>query len=301
MSYPINYPTPQGADVQIFTGPGSTENVNPKLTFFDWVKPQGASFVMMVLVGAGGGGAGAGETGATASGGGGGSGAVTSWLGPAFLIPDVLRVAVGGGGNGSAGNSSATGANGGIDGAPTSIIYQQKDGTGYTLLTANGGGGGSGTSLNGGTGGSASTSNFFGAVGFFQSIGGQSGGDAGSTSLIDLAYPNNLFVSGGAGGSTSTTVRGRQIDSLPFEYPIITGGAGTTGGNGSDGFFVMQPAILSVGGAGGGGRSSGGNAGNGGRGGMGSGGGGGGVVNASANSGGSGGRGGDGMCVIISW
>jgi hypothetical protein len=44
MSYPINYPTPQNANVQVLY---KTD---------DWVKPQGASFVWFTLIGAGAGG-----------------------------------------------------------------------------------------------------------------------------------------------------------------------------------------------------------------------------------------------------
>ena len=74
MSYPINYPTPQGANVQIFSEGGTTS---------DWVKPQGVSFVWFTLIGAGGAGANTANTG-------GGSGAVTNFMCPAFLIPDML-------------------------------------------------------------------------------------------------------------------------------------------------------------------------------------------------------------------
>ena len=51
MSYPINYPTPQGANVQIFT---SYMDVSNPETGFDWAKPQGASFVWFTLIGPGG-------------------------------------------------------------------------------------------------------------------------------------------------------------------------------------------------------------------------------------------------------
>jgi hypothetical protein len=76
MSYPINYPTPQGANIQIFESGGTTS---------DWVKPQGASFVWFTLIG--GGGSGSGTQG-------GGSGAITNCMVPAFLIPDVLQINV---------------------------------------------------------------------------------------------------------------------------------------------------------------------------------------------------------------
>jgi hypothetical protein len=137
MSYPINYPTPQGANVQIFQAPNRS-GANNGVT---WVKPQGASFVWFTLIGAGGNGDGVN---------GGGSGAVTNFMCPAFLIPDELSIRVG--------SSSAT----------TAIRYQQKDGTGYLLLQAE-----SGTGV---SGGAATGANAFTAMGFYQSVAGQDGG-----------------------------------------------------------------------------------------------------------------------------
>jgi len=103
MSYPINYPTPQGANVQIFNAPTASGS-DPLAS---WTKPQGASFVWFTLIGPGGN-----SDGTT----GGGSGAVTNFMCPAFLIPDQLSIKVGT-------NTSTT----------TLILYQ-----GYTLLQANG-------------------------------------------------------------------------------------------------------------------------------------------------------------------
>jgi len=183
MSYPINYPTPQGANVQIIY---RTD---------DWVKPQGASFVWFTLIGAGG--AGDGTTG-------GGSSAVTNFMCPAFLIPDILRVNVGKSIN-------------------TTIVYQQKDGTGYTLLTATKG-------SDGGAGGAAMSANAFTAMGFFQSIAGQAGG-TGSISASTLT-----FLSGG--GFATQTISGN------YGYAV------NTVGNGSQGIFQMQPIIVGTGGAG---------------------------------------------------
>ena len=71
--------SPANTNYQEFYGGGTTR---------DWVKPRGASMVRMMLIGAGGGGS-VGTTGQ--GGGGGGSGSVTSWIGPAIFIPDVLR------------------------------------------------------------------------------------------------------------------------------------------------------------------------------------------------------------------
>lgn len=137
MSYPINYPTPQGANVQIFNAP--TNSASNSLA--SWTKPQGASFVWFTLIGNGGLG-----NGAT----GGGSGAVTNFMCPAFLIPDSLSVKVG------TANSN-----------DTVILYRQKNTTGYTLLQANGTVGISGAGAN--------TANAFAAMGFYQSVGGQAG------------------------------------------------------------------------------------------------------------------------------
>ena len=209
MSYPINYPTPQGANIQILY---KTE---------DWVKPQGASFVWFTLIGAGG----AGGRGVSATGDGYSvaSGAVTNFMGPAFLMPDVLRVSVGVGGK----PATTTGGDG-LSGTATSVIYQQKDGTGYTLLTANAGGGGDGGSGSvHGTGGAASTSNFFSAMGFFQSVAGQDGAGAPVASTT-------TFLSAGAGGTSRPTAN--------YGYTL-----GPANANGQSGYFQMQPILVGVG------------------------------------------------------
>lgn len=169
-------------------------------TFRDWVKPQGASFVWFTLIGSGGVGSGTQ---------GGGSGAVTNFMCPAFLIPDVLRVRV------TAGYGSGT---------DTIVTYQQKDGTGYTLLTA--------ASANGVTAGAAMTANAFTAMGFFQSVAGQNG-DAGQ---INAA--TTTFLSGGGASANSQT----------SNYGYSSGASGNRNGS-----FQMQPIIVGTGGMGTGG------------------------------------------------
>ena len=193
MSYPINYPTPQNANVQIFTAqiPAGDNRKNQ-----NWVKPQGASFVWFTLIGGGGGGD------ASA---GGGSSAVTNFMCPAFLIPDELSILVGNGG--------APFASGG----GTSIYYQRKDGSGYVLLQANTGG-------VGGVAGSASTSNYFTAMGFFQSVAGQAG-------------------SGSAQGPSSTTF----LSGGGWDGNSVTANYGYKTGAGGDGFFQFQPIIVGCG------------------------------------------------------
>lgn len=192
MSYPINYPTPQGANVQIFQTGGSDS---------DWVKPQGASFVWFTLIGAG-------SAGDTSGGVGGGSGAVTNFMGPAFLIPNVLRVTVGRGGQ----TDNAVGT-------PSTVTYHQKNDVGYTLLQARAGG-------NSGSAGSASSQNYFTAMGFFQSVDGQQGIVGGQT---DSA---TTFLSGGGASGATTANYGYSAPCGYFQMqPIIVGvGGGASGG-----------------------------------------------------------------------
>jgi len=210
MSYPINYPTPQGANIQVFY---KTQ---------DWVKPQGASFVWFTLIGAGGGGGGV-DLLNNFYGAGGGSGAVTNFMGPAFLMPDVLRVSVGSGG--SAGDTAVNGG----EGTASTVIYQAKDATGYTLITANAGSGGAaggvGSSATAASGGAASVSNFFTATGFFQSTAGQ---DSTTTTTAQTASATT-FLAGGTAAASSTA-----------NYGYVA----TTKGN--SGFFLMQPIIVGV-------------------------------------------------------
>jgi hypothetical protein len=269
----FNTPVPQNANYQEFYGGGTVR---------DWVKPRGSSMVRMVLIGAGGGGVGGSLT--NTLGAGGASGAITTWIGPAIFVPDVLRVVIGAGGNG--GLEDGNGQNGGA----TSITYQAKETAGYTLLTANGGGGGTG--ITGGAAAAASSNNYFGAAGIFSSIAGQAGAPRNGA----ITASTTTFLSGGAGGAATSGVPGSNVNTN-YGYPTITGGAGTTGGNGGDGFFITQPLMLGAGGAGGGGHSSG-TSGSGGNGGIGCGGGGGG---RGTTSGGKGGNGGPGAVFIWSW
>ena len=223
MSYPINYPTPQGANIQIFYGGDATAAAN--ITERTWFKPQGASFVWFTLIGAGGGG-----DGSTT---GGGSGAVTNCMVPAFLIPDSLQISVGRGG--------PNGSNGTI----TRVFYLRGTGTTYTLLTANGG---SST----GTGGTTSASNYFSCMGFYQSIAGQNG----STGSIAASTTTFLAGGNGTGGVANSNYGYKSTDDGSFQMqPIIVGiatsipgaSAGKAGigcgghrdGEGGDGFVVI--------------------------------------------------------------
>lgn len=235
MSYPINYPTPQGANVQIFRGGNTSTTANSKPR--DWVKPQGASFVWFTLIGAGGGGGGCGYDDANIIlyyGGGGASGNVTNFMCPAFLLPDVLQVAIGRGGNGGSQATQATAADG-TNGESTQIFYQQKTGTGYQLLIASGGAGGQGGNASpgseyqgaGGAGQAADIGGPMTAAGFYNATGGQTGATR-STNAGNITADGLTFVMGGNAkvdlGATTTGYYGytaSQIAGYSQISPII--------------------------------------------------------------------------------
>jgi len=263
-------PSPQQSNYQEFYGGGTT---------CDWVKPRGASMVRFMLIGAGG----AGARGTSAAGsGGGGSGAVTSWIGPAIFVPDILRITIGAGGVNTSGGT-------------TSVVYQAKDGTGYTLLTANGGTGGvSNTDPNGGAGGTAMTNNYFGAAGIFNSIDGQDGADGSATAAGgNIGNSTTTFLSGGAGGAGAAANTGGSVEPN-YGYPTLP--ATTAGGlvAGANGYFITQPILVGTGGAGGTTSTVVGSSG--GKGGIGCGGGGSGEDATTVS-----GNGGDGAVFVWSW
>lgn len=277
MSYPINYPTPQGANVQIFRGGdnGTTAHLYTR----DWVKPQGASFVWFTLIGAGGGGSASFLDSSGPfyfSGGGGASGNVTNFMCPAFLLPDMLQVRLGRGGDGSLTTNPDIAPSNGTSGTATYITYQQKDGNGYTLLQASGGGAGLGVSGYG-TGGTASAADAGGpmtAAGFYNAVGGQNG----ATGNVSITTNGFTFIMGGqAGGDTSVVIAGyygysasmrggySQLSPIPLAIPNTS----TTSAS-----LKSTPQSFGCGGSGGG---------------------------VAGVSGGSGGRGGDGLAIIVTW
>jgi len=265
----FNTPASGKTNYQEFYGGGTT---------IDWIKPRGASMVRFMLIGAGGGG---GIGSSTQGGGGGGSGAVTSWIGPAMFVPDVLRITVGAGGTS------------GVNATASSVIYQAKDGTGYTLLTADGGVSGT-TAITGGTAGAAMTNNAFGASGILTSTAGQDGtaGNATGGGGIQSASATT-FLSGGAGGAGGAANAGGRV-TPNYDYPLAGGGPAGGTAAGGNGYFITQPILVGCGAGGGSTSTTAGTAG--GRGGIGCGGGGAGEDAASG-----GGRGGDGAVFIWAW
>jgi len=263
----FNIPTPQTANYQEFYYNGAGLSTT-------WVKPRGASMVRFLLIGAGGSG---GNGSSTAGGGGGGSGSITSWVGPAMFVPDILNVLVGY----SRPTSTAIGSG----------IYYVTGLGNYELLSTNGGS--VGATSAGGNGGSAMTPNQFTASGIFTSIAGQ-GGSAGSSTAsgTNVSASAITFLSGGGGGAGSAGGTGGSV-TPNYGYTVLstTAGGGTTAAK--DGYFITQPILVGCGGAGGSTSTAVGTGG--GRGGIGCGGGG------SGEDGNSGGRGGDGAVFIWAW
>lgn len=218
MSYPIKYPTPQSANVQVFQAPKKTSTPN-HMNNTSWIKPQGASFVWFTLIGAGGGGGG---YDGVDFGGGGGTGAVTNFMCPAFLIPDQLSIVVGNGGAG--GSTSAQGAVGG----ESSVYYDVKAKEAYMLLNAYGGQGGL-PGASGGAGGNSMLPNNFTAMGILERTSG---------------------VSGNTGASGTTFLTGGQSGTANYLY------SNAPVSNSAPGFFMMQPIMVSAGGYGNGGSAS---------------------------------------------
>jgi hypothetical protein len=204
MSYPLNYPTPQYANIQTFYAPSVLTTRGAIQT---WVKPQGASFVWFTLIGGGGGG---GTQDGAQNGGGGGSAAVTNCLMPAFLIPDSLQIFVGRGGLAD------------TNGTATIIRYTSK--ASYDLISANPGQGGVAGGV--GVGGTASTSNYFSAAGFFQSVAGQQG-------ALSASISNSVTTFLGGGTTQGFNVLGNYGYTAP--------------GGSAAGFFQMQPIIVGLG------------------------------------------------------
>jgi hypothetical protein len=177
--------------------------------------------VYFVLIGPGGiGGTAVSDTtsGIAGFGGGGGSGGITSFLIPAFLVPDVLDIRVGIGGRPSAAATT------------TSVLYNN-----ITLISANAGSaGGTGTGPStitrfgiGGAGASAAYGTFFTSMGVYQSTGGQTGQTANTGQFV---VSTTTPIS--AGGAAD------RFGYIDGQYGYYTNGAPNYNVNG---FTVLTP------------------------------------------------------------
>lgn len=224
----FNIPTPQTANFQEFY---STQDAQSRAA--TWVKPRGASMVRFLLIGAGGSG---GASTSTAGGGGGGSGAVTSWIGPAMFVPDILNISVG---------YSRPSA-----GSIASAIYYISSNGNNLIIEASGGSPGA-VGGAGGAGGTAYSATQFTASGIFTSIAGQAGAAGSSTGAGSArSASGTTFLSGGAGGAGSAAGTGGSV-TPNYGYTALP--ATTAGGTvaGANGYFITQPIMVGAGGAGG--------------------------------------------------
>lgn len=309
----FSWPKAGQNDVQVF-GPNSPTSTGTEDGCAIWRKKPGASMVAIFALGGGGGG-GNGTVGAVSNAGGGGGGGAGGQVYvemPAFLVPDTLFINVGFGG--TAGNSGGRSI---VQLAPGNYPAQN------ALLVECKGGSSGGSGAGGGSGGSGGAVGAIGnmpmACGTFVSYAGHGANSApgpGSPSNTNLPLTGVRACAGcpGAGlngSGVAGSVGGTYANPDSRVFPSVSGGsAGSTtttpGGQGTNGFQVLQGQFgYWYGGTGGG--SSHGSAtgaglvgGNGGDGGIGSGGGGGGGALTGSTQG-IGGRGGDGIVIICQW
>ena len=279
------------------TGLGDTQVFNVSTTTWQlWRKPKGCSFVYILAL-AGGGSGGAGFTrapnGAGGGGGGGGGSATLRLMIPAFLLPEVLHIAVGAGGAPSSNAGQVT------------VIAVQPAGSGFNLMVAGAPAGGTvglvGAAGTGGAGGAATTNNLIAlgisstTTGVTGTAGGVQTGAAGvASSFLAGAGPMIAGCGSGGAGCTTTDFAGGVLNSPSGTFIAALPGGAAAGGNGTPG--IQVPGMFAFTGGSGGGSNNSGVAGAGGDGAIGSGGGGGGA----GQTGGAGGRGGNGIVVIVS-
>lgn len=300
------------ADVQYFyVNIAATTATNLRV----WTKPMGRSFLEIIAIGGGGGGGGGrGDAAGTArgGGGGGGAGAISRYIYPMWVLPDVLYVGAAvhaaETGTGGAGGSSADGVNG-TNGPDVGVaMYPHQADNNWFAFSNGGSGGGGGTAAASGISGgggfaTANADNPFANWSITTSIAGVAGSvggtPAGSTGGdITLGTSSMMIIGGtGGGGCTSIVARGGNINGTANDLFIQNPGGSAAAIDGSPGFKHGQFPVF-YGGTGG--CSS--NVVTGGAGGYGcvpgAGGGGGG---AGVTVGGRGGDGGPGLVIMISW
>ena len=312
-------------DTKIFyarrdAGAASNNGTTSLSSWQTWTKPNGCSFVYMVMISSGGGG------GRTADGvvgvgaGGGGGGGTTRLFIPSFFLPETLYVWPGAGGLGA---TAASGTGG--QGQPSVVACEPY--TSVSNVAASSTVGGYVLYQVGATGGTPTNPQGAGALvglitdqsiassGFWVSTAGPTGGTGatatnGNASGITPYNQLVLTTGGGGGGNGTGTGGGFTMGSTIFKVNVLGGTAGTTPGPGQSGAFCNSKIehlisrgypLIFLGGTGGGGSSSASlDGGRGGDGAYGCGGGGGGGKTATG-LGGNGGNGGDGLIIIMAW
>lgn len=295
-------------------GTASSTGTTSIASWQTWTKPNGCTFVYMLIIAAGGGGGRPAVGATTSAGGGGGSGGHTRLIIPAMFLPETLFVWPGSGGLGA-----TTTATAGAQGQPCIIACEpnnQASNTsapttmaGYVLEQA-GGLGGAAASTAGGAGLIADIRDqHISGAGLWFSIGGhagQAGALATNGNGVGISgHTSGVLTTGGAGGGNGTG-SGGAINSTLLKVNIAASTSGQAGKTGVGYNHKIEQLISRgdplyfSGGSGGGGSQTATTAGAGGNAGYGGGGGGGGSSSSTGASG-NGGDGGDGLIIIMSW
>ena len=312
-------------DTKIFyarrdAGTSSNNGTTSLSSWQTWTKPNGCSFVYMVMISSGGGGGRTADGVTTVGAGGGGGGGTTRLFIPSFFLPETLYVWPGAGGLGA---TSASGTGG--QGQPSVVACEPytrvsnvaaSSTVGSYVLYQVGATGGTPTNPQGaGALIGLITDQSIASSGFWVSVAGPTGGTGASTTNGGgpgvTPYNQLTMTTGGCGGGNGTGSGGTFVlTASPLKQNVAGGTGGASPAAGQSGTFCNSKIehliargfpLIFLGGTGGGGSSSAGAAaGKGGDGAYGCGGGGGGG-NSAAGSGGNGGNGGDGLIIIMAW
>lgn len=287
-------------DVQVYNTPGT----------YTWVKPAGAKWVEIYVVGAAGG-AGSGRKGATTSGRGGGGtpggGARVNLSFHPNMLGATETVTVGAGGTGGAAvTTNDTNGNNGTAGGATSfgswLLVPGSLGGGGGLSGQTGGGQGGiqaipqATTFTGGSGAGGGISSVAAGSSYPTPFGSTGGGAGGNI------HTNNTIKAAGSAGNVGASVLGTIY--AGYNGTLAGGVAGVSGATekGGDGVSLGSYSIFPGTGGGGGAASITGNAGDGGNGGFpGGGGGGGGAATNDVGNSGKGGNGGGALLMVVTY
>lgn len=283
-----------------------------------WQKPNGCSFVYMLIIASGGGGGRPTSGATTTAGGGGGSGGHTRVMIPAMFLPETLYVWPGSGGLGATTVTTA-----GAQGQPCVISCEPQlsaSNVAATSTTANyvlyqvGGSGGAASTTAGAAGViGLITNQQIASSGLWFSVAGQAGSAGasatnGSGGAVPSGHNVGVITTGGSGGGNGTGSGGALTTNTgPLRQTIAGSATGVVGKPGIglnsriEQLISRGDPIYFSGGSGGGGISTAAVAPAGGDAGYGGGGGGGGSGTLAGSTSGNGGNGGDGLIIIMSW
>lgn len=303
---------------QVNGGTASNTGTTSISSWRTWTKPNGCTFVYMLIIAAGGGG-GRPAVGTTiGAGGGGGSGGHTRLIIPSMFLPETLFIWPGSGGLGA-----TTTATAGAQGQPCIISCEPQSSASNSAGTSTmanyvleqAGGLGGAANQTGGLAGPIADirDQHISGAGLWFSIGGQQGSTGtgstnGSGGAVTSGHLLGLLTTAGSGGGNGTgSGGGINIGTGPARQNLsaaTSGQAGRTGvgyNQNINELITRGDPIYFSGGGGGGGSQTAAAGGKGGNAGYGGGGGGGGSSTSAGALSGNGGDGGDGLIIIMSW